>query len=106
MKHPLACLLAILLLVSCATPRQYGNPALVDFINDGETSRAKVILNLGQPSATFEDEHILTYRIGGSRETGYFVRDAPGTWYETSFSLVLVFDADSTLQSHSMVKVR
>jgi hypothetical protein len=106
MKHALVCLLAILASVSCATPQQYGNPALLDFINDGETSRTNVILSLGQPSATFEDEHILTYRIGGSRETGYFVRDAPGTWYETSFSLVLVFDADGTLQSHSMVKVR
>ena len=106
MKYALVCLLAMLVSTSCATPRQHGNLALLDFIIDGETSRAKVILNLGQPSATFEDEHILTYRIGGSRETGYFVRDAPGTWYETSFSLVLVFDADSTLQSHSMVKVR
>jgi len=106
MKHALVWLLVMLVSVSCTNPRQYGNPALLDFINDGETSRAKVILSLGQPSAAFEDECILTYRIGGSRETGYFVRDAPGTWYETSFSLVLVFDADGALQSHSMVKVR
>jgi len=106
MKPAFVCLLAILASVGCATPQQHGNPALLDFINDGETSRTNVILSLGQPSATFEDEHILTYRISGSREKGYFVRDAPGTWYETSFSLVLVFDADGTLQSHSMVKVR
>ena len=99
-------LVTMLITASCATPAQFGDPALLDFINDGQTSREQVILSLGQPSAAFENERILTFRIGGGRESGYFVRDAPGTWYETSFSLVLVFGTDGTLESHSLVRVR
>lgn len=106
MKHVLVNLAAIYVSAGCATGTQYGDSTLLDFINDGQTSRAEAILNLGQPSATFENERIHTYRIGGNRESGYFVRDAPGTWYETSFSLVLIFGADGTLESHSLVKVR
>ena len=106
MKHVLVNLVTILVSAGCATGAQHGDSTLLDFINDGQTTRTEVILSLGPASATFENERIHTYRIGGNRESGYFVRDAPGTWYETSFSLVLVFGADGTLESHSLVKVR
>lgn len=106
MKNAFVSLVAILLLAGCATGAQLGDSTLLDFINDGQTTRTEVILSLGQPSATFENERIHTYRIGGDGESGYFVRDTPGTWYETSFSLVLVYGADGTLQSHSQVKIR
>jgi hypothetical protein len=106
MRAAFASLAATVLLAGCAIGVQVGDPTLLDFLNDGQTTRTEVILNLGQPSATFENERIQTYRIGGDGESGYFVRGASGTWYETNFSLVLVYDADGTLQSHSLVKIR
>lgn len=106
MKSAFVSLVAILLLAGCATGAQLGDSTLLDFISDGQTTRTEVILSFGQPSATFEKERIHTYRIGGDSESGYFIRDTPGTWYETSFSLVLVYRADGTLQSHSLVKIR
>ena len=106
MKHVLVYLVAIFVSAGCATGAQHGDSTLLDFISDGQTTRTEVILSLGQPSATFENERIQTYRIGGNRESGYFVRDTPGTWYETSFSLVLIFDAHGTIEAHSLVKVR
>lgn len=105
-KYVLVHLVVILVSAGCATGAQQGDSGLLDFIKDGQTTRTEVILSLGQPSATFENERIHTYRIGGDRDSGYFVRDAPGTWQNTSFSLVLVFGDDGTLQSHSLVKIR
>lgn len=101
-----AAICIVLSAVACAGQTQTGDPALLDFIRDGQTSREQTILALGQPSATFESERILTYRIGGEGSRGYFVRDAAGTWYETSYSLVLVFDETAVLKAHSLVPIR
>jgi hypothetical protein len=100
-----ASLLAILL-TACGSQAQRGDTALLDFIVDGETLRSDVVLTLGQPSASFEDDAILTYRIGGNEKQGYFVRGENGTWNDTRFSLVLLFDDDGKLTTHSMVRVR
>jgi len=40
----------------------------------------------------------------GDSSKGYFVRDAAGTWYEASYSLVLVFDSDSILENQSLLR--
>ena len=37
------------------------------------TSREAVLLKLGEPSASFEQGRILTYRIGSDDEKGYFL---------------------------------
>ena len=94
---------------SCATtePLQ-GDPALFDFLQDGVTTRDAVMLRLGQPSATFQDERILTYRIGEIADKGYFVEVPSATqqWQHVRYSLVLVFGADDKLQKHSLVSVQ
>lgn len=95
-----------LLIVACAAQKQQSDPALLEFVTDGQTTRSEVLLRLGEPSASFESEHILTYRIGGDSTDGFFVRDAPGTWYGTNYSLVLVFNPTGVLESHSLVAVR
>jgi hypothetical protein len=94
------------LIIGCASQTQQGDLLLLDFLADGQTTRTEVLLRLGQPAASFESEHIFTYRIGGDSTNGYFVRDAPGTWYETNYSLVLVFHLTGNLESHSLVAVR
>lgn len=89
----------------CIGQKQTGNPDLLKFLSDGQTARTDVILHLGQPSASFESEKVLTYRIGGDVKDGHFVREA-ASWAHTNFSLVLVFDADGILTSHSLVRIR
>ena len=94
-------------LAGCATPRLPGDPHLLDFLHDGQTTKEAVFLKLGQPSAAFESGHILTYRLGQERKRGYFLREAGATnWLELKYSLVLVFNAQGVLQRHSLVEVR
>ena len=95
-----------ILLTGCASQGLQGNPTLLDFISDGKTNRTEVLLKLGQPSAEFESEQVLTYRIGGDATRGYYVREAPETWSQTKYSLVLVFGADGIVKSHALVPVR
>jgi hypothetical protein len=81
---------------------------LLDFLEEGKTIKQTVFEKLGQPSGTFENGRILTYRIGSEEEKGYFIFDAvprPG-WYKSKFSLVLVFDAYGVLVKKSLVSVR
>ena len=97
--------LAGVLMAGCAAQEDRGDTMLLEFIATGQTTRTDVLLRLGIPSASFENERILTYRIGGDSSKGFFVRDAAGTWYETSYSLVLVFDSNSVLENQSLVRV-
>lgn len=116
----LAAYLLLPLLVGCATTsplaektaEKSAEKTFLESLEDGKTSKQMVILKLGQPSATFEGERILTYRIGKDdygffaldRLTGEFVRNV--SWTGTKFSLVLIFDENNVLQKHSMVQVR
>ena len=105
MKNIAICVLTVVLTVACATQENRGDTTLLEFMTFGQTTRTEVLLHLGTPSGSFENERILTYRIGGDSSKGYFVRDAAATWHETSYSLVLVFDSDGVLENQSLVRV-
>lgn len=76
-----------------------------------------MISELGQPSGTFEEDRIISYRLG-KRSGKYFMLDQKTeedikrgalSWlsgFEGRFSLVLVFDENHVLQKHSVVKVQ
>jgi len=108
-------LLALALtLVGCATapPPLKGSPDLLKFLAEGQTTRTEAIITLGQPSGRFEQEKILTYRLGFEpRNSGYYLveREATAsgwpTWTAAKFSLVLVFNDHGVLRKHSLVKV-
>lgn len=98
-------MLTVFLLIGCVGLKTQGSSTLLEFINDGQTSRTDVILKLGEPSASLESGRILTYRIGGDAQ-GYFIRETKNSWAGTNYSLVFVFDAQGILQSHSLVRVR
>ena len=110
-----AAYLLLPLLASCATTspvaERIAEKTFLEFLEDGKTSKQAVLLKFGQPSGTFQGERILTYRIGRD-EKGFFMLDrqtgapVPYGWYETKFSLVLIFDENNVLQKHSMVLVR
>ena len=108
----LAAYLLLPLLAGCATTSLHADKTLLEFLEDGKTSKQMVILKLGQPSGTFEMEKIVTYRIGRENEKGYFMLDrqggapVPGGWTGAKFSLVLIFDEHHVLQKHSLVPVR
>ncbi len=104
-----------LVLAGCATqkpPPLRGRPDLLNFLQDGKTTREQVITTLGQPSGRFESERILTYQLGYEpRNNGYYVVGRQSTpsgwpvWAATQFSLVLVFDDGGVLRKHSLIKV-
>ena len=96
--------LVLVLLGACAsTP--LGQPDLLTFIQDGQTTREQVFLAFGEPSATYEDGRILTFRLARD-EGGYFlVERAPG-FRSVNYSLVLAFDDAGLLRRHSLVAVK
>lgn len=111
-RRPLRAIWAPLLsavLSSCATSNQLqGDPALFEFLHDGTTTRDEVMLKLGQPSATYQSERIVTYRVGETGPKSYFIETPSSSlqWQRVTYSLVLIFDAGNTLQKHSLVPVQ
>lgn len=87
---------------------------LLGFIADGRTTRTEVLLQLGEPSASFESERILTYRLQALADGGLVVRTpsrdpvqpALAYWDQHMFSLVQVFDQDGRLVRYSLVGTR
>jgi hypothetical protein len=82
-----------------------GRRDLLDFLQDGNTTREEVILRLAEPSATFESGHILTYRLDED-EGGYTIRGSRGPGWSAKFSLVLSFDDRGVLRRHALVRVK
>jgi hypothetical protein len=102
------------LFAGCATtPAPFkGSPDLLNFLADDETTRAEVLVTLGQPSGQFAADKILTYRLGyDPGNHGYYPVEREPTpsgwpnWSLAKFSLVLVFDEAGMLRKHSLVKV-
>jgi hypothetical protein len=84
------------------------------FVRDGVTTREEVLLKLGVPSAQFEGERILTYRLGLNAK-GALAPMSPevaaedhryAVWTRAAYNLVLVFDPRNVLQRHSFIEVR
>ena len=109
----LAVILFALAIASCATSDKVVPGAradLLEFLQDGVTTRTDAVLRLGQPTSVLESEGILTFRIGEDTKQGYYVV-GPGTasgwlWEEARYSLVLVFDEGGVLRKHSLVLVK
>jgi hypothetical protein len=88
-------------LSACAGPR--GQRGLLDFLKDGVTTKEEALVHLGQPSGSFEDERILTWRL--YEDKGGYYQQAPqfNLFINADFSLVLVFDARGVLVRHALV---
>src|SRR5438876_2519085 len=69
----LALFMPLVFLIGCATPPESkASVDLLDFLVDGQTSRTEVLLKLGEPSAKFETEKILTYQLAVKPKTGAY----------------------------------
>jgi|CZKM01.1.fsa_nt_gi hypothetical protein len=104
-----AVVLVLGFLVGCATtPIPGASHDLLKFLQIGQTTRQEVLLTLGQPSASFEQEKILTYRLGEDAKQGYYliIPNATMQWQVVHYSLVLVFDSSGVLQRQNLVAVQ
>src|SRR5690349_11868030 len=70
----------------------------LSFVRDGQTAREQVVLRLGTPTAEFENQRILTYRLHCGKDDMIPVpriavagEDAD-SWEMATHELVLVFD--------------
>jgi len=103
---------AALLLSGCVAGRPDRNASdlalLLPYLEDARTTKEEALLHLGQPSAQFEGERILTYRMADTPEGGLAVtvRLGTGGWQTAKYSLVLVFDDRQILVKHNLVRVR
>jgi hypothetical protein len=100
--------LVVVGLAACAPRIPGAAPDLLTFLRAGETTREEVVLKLGQPSASFEQERILTYRVGQDPKQGFFliVPNRLDWWQNVRYSVVLVFDANGVLEKQRFVPVR
>lgn len=103
-SHALAMVALLAALGGCATA-PIGKRDLLDFLQDGKTTREEVFVHLAEPSATFEGERILTYRLEED-EGGYSLLGARSQNWSGKYSLVLVFDENGVLRRHSLVRVQ
>lgn len=96
-------LIGCLGIAGCAAAPK-GRKDLIDFLDDGVTRREEVLAKLGPPSARFEDLRILAYRLA-SDDGGYLLAASSGSWADTEFNLMLIFDRDGLLQRHALVRI-
>jgi hypothetical protein len=98
--------LLVATLSACAT-MPIGRHDLLDFLQDGKTSREEVFLHLAEPSGIFEGGRILTYRLGEDKG-GYTIKGAKGApaQWSAKYSLVLSFDETGVLRKHAVIRVQ
>jgi hypothetical protein len=63
-------MLSAFLCAGCATIPAGGDPHLLDFLVNGQTTRNKVIEHLGPPARTVESDRMVTYRFAQDK-AGY-----------------------------------
>lgn len=95
------------LLTACGATPLRGQPDLLDFLEDGVTTRDEVVKRLGVPLHCLDEGKACTYRLGHD-EAGQFVargNEVTG-WRGLDGSVVVVYDAHGVLQRHAFVPVR
>jgi hypothetical protein len=91
-------------LANAQTPdAAFGSDAL-SFLVVGATTREVVFAKLGEPSARYTADGILTYRLRA--DTGYRSVPRAFDWYPATHSLVLRFDQRDVLVQKALVRVR
>ena len=124
------CLFAALVLSSCATDLRETNRRLAEtrlsFLENGKTTQRDVIEQLGRPSARFQRDTILTYKLrldpdeagavrlssvtGWPPPSGYSPSDLKAIFDSGEgageYHLVLVFGSDGLLQRYRLLKIR
>ena len=100
----------IALIISGCAANEHPIPpdeSIIEFLEDGVTTKKEAILKLGFPTGQFDGERILTYRLSYSKEHQWRVREkvVPYDWRAVKYSLVLVFDDNNILEKHSLISI-
>jgi hypothetical protein len=105
--------LPLLLAVAACATTPSGNKDLLTFLNHDPVTKQEVLAHLGEASATFEKNRVLTYRLrcdkGGfsiQPTTSRYVAYHNAGWEGVDYELVLVFDENGVLQRHNLVSIR
>lgn len=107
LKTAIGAVLWLTCFLGCASvPPVPGDKNLLNDVMGRETTREEILLKFGEPSASFESGRILTYRIGETEGSGYYLVNRQVHWGNTKYSLVLVFDERGILRKHNLVRVR
>jgi hypothetical protein len=94
-------------LAGCVTTTSGGKPDLLAFLEREPVNKSEVLAHLGEPNEAFEVDRVLTYRLTSDRGSLSVRRnDKTKGWEGVSYDLVLVFDANGSLQRHNLVAVR
>jgi hypothetical protein len=105
-SYCVALLGSLTLVAACAsTPPVSSDPNLLGFLDHPPVTRADVVKVLGPPSAVFERDSVLTYRLRADKR-GYSTAPANGSWEGVNYDLVLAFGSDGELREHSLVAIR
>jgi hypothetical protein len=102
-------LVTAILAAGCATtppPPALGQPDLLNFLQDGRTTRADTYLKLGPPGREFESGRIATWRLDRDAGGYFLVSSGKTGWRGARYELVVVFGEDGVAQRHSLVEVR
>jgi len=108
LQRGLCCLLLLPVTLAACTTTSGGNPDLLAFLGREPVDKWEVLAHLGEPNETFEVDRVLTYRLT-SDSGGFSVvrhKDKDEGWGDVSYDLVLVFDANGSLQRHNLVAIR
>lgn len=95
----------LLVLEIACSPPPLGRVNLLNFIEDGKTTREETYLRLGEPSTLFEGGRIVCFRLGRDEGGDYVVGKSAG-FAGVETSLVMVFNEQGVLTRHSLVQVK
>ena len=105
--------LPLLIAVTACATTPSGNKDLLTFLNHAPVTKQEVVAHLGEASATFEKNHVLTYRLKGEKggfsiqpTTSRYIAYHNAGWDGVDYELVLVFDENGVLQRHNLVSIR
>ena len=100
--------LLIVALAGCAS-HPIPRPDLLTFLEAEHVTRKDVEAHLGPPSAAFDRDGVLTYRLSEPKE-GYFVappmkHNTNLDWRGVNYDLVLAFDEAGILSAHNLIAI-
>src|SRR5215470_7891785 len=105
----LAAALATLLLASgCAQHAKVVAPEIVNgqfkFLRDGETTQREILARLGDPSHSFEGDHVVVYLV---YEDYYgHLSVGPGNVNDRLYHLVIQFTSEGATERHSLIRLQ
>lgn len=117
MKYSWSFLMIALMMTGCSSPSPMElKPRLLSgplaFLQDGKTTREEIFLKLGQPSAQFEGDRILTYKLNYNPDKGLSIHSwnwsplGRGGPVSCAYSLVLIFTPSGILEKHNAVPLQ